>query len=645
MPIYLQLRDFGAWLKDNQGTEPSVLCQWAGERLARFELADPSARAGCGRLLWLLDGLDEIFDQGIRDRAARIIGAYCRDAHFGADRVIVTTRPHALDQSGIREELGLAEHTAQILALDAADQRVFLRGWFGALYPDDGTTGTSLHDDLWQKLERKPNLRQLRGTPLLLSMIATINHLGKSLPERRADLYEKAVWNLLQRRYGPKARGGADDRLVREMRRALMGVARWMMKQGAVRQIGAPDFIRLLASHDPSPDWRQWADTEAVAEDLGAHSGLLVKKDNAFSFIHLGFQEFLAAREIAHTENPAMELAPHLREGKWRDVVSLTVGYLYECATPRQGEAILKGLLGKGEETDCADLALALEAASQAPPGELGALEAELVNRALAIIADVDSRALEQDRFAVGIALSKLGDPRLGLEKAENWAPLEAFDGATTHLSRFPITNHDYRAFIAAGGYQERRYWEEADWEWLIDAMPDPNARFPATWWNPKWNAPNQPIIGVSWYEASAFCRWLTEHFDQRESPFPERSLLVGLPDMATWDRVSGSGRRQYPWGNEIPDQTRANSGGRLGRTSPVGLYPKGAVTGLLDLGGNVWEWTADVDNGGYPFLRGGSWGDPNQDLAFSSHDWVRPGFRSLDFGFRCRLGPRASDE
>ena len=72
------------------------------------------------------------------------------------------------------------------------------------------------------------------------------DHLGKRLPERRADLYEQAVWVLLQRRYGPDGREGGSARLVNENRFGLMAAALWLTARGAVREIGRLDFIKLL---------------------------------------------------------------------------------------------------------------------------------------------------------------------------------------------------------------------------------------------------------------------------------------------------------------------------------------------------------------------------------------------------------------
>ncbi|MFN2134870.1 MAG: formylglycine-generating enzyme family protein, partial [Candidatus Promineifilaceae bacterium] len=142
-----------------------------------------------------------------------------------------------------------------------------------------------------------------------------------------------------------------------------------------------------------------------------------------------------------------------------------------------------------------------------------------------------------------------------------------------------------------------------------------------------------------SWYQAIAFCRWLSDKLDYE----------VDLPTEQEWEAAARyPDGRFYPWGNQF-ETTRANTGEgeSLGRTSPVGMYPGGSneALELYDLSGNVWEWCRNkygdpedraVDaSGASRVVRGGSW--------FVSQDLARPAFRYLslpadrynDSGFR----------
>ena len=198
-------------------------------------------------------------------------------------------------------------------------------------------------------------------------------------------------------------------------------------------------------------------------------------------------------------------------------------------------------------------------------------------------------------------------------------------------IARYPVTNAQYQAFIDAGGYGDER-WRQG----LRHPKPEP----------PRWPQGNRPRTDVSWYEAVAFCRWLSAQLGYE----------LRLPTEEEWERTArGRDGREYPWGGTC-ESGRANINEtwssrqvgewNLGQTTAVGIYPHAASSeGVLDLSGNVWEWCLnkydrpreiDADTGGQAReLRGGSW-NVTADFARSA---VRlragPGDRSGNIGFR----------
>ncbi len=123
------------------------------------------------------------------------------------------------------------------------------------------------------------------------------------------------------------------------------------------------------------------------------------------------------------------------------------------------------------------------------------------------------------------------------------------------------------------------------------------------------------PLTYVSRAEAEAFCA----------------ENGVRLPTEVEWEAAArGGDDRLWPWGDELPDTTRATFGQGIGGPSPVGLHPAGAAPcGALDLAGNVFEWTADGA------ARGGSYLSGPDELRCSARYPVHPAARDPYVGFR----------
>jgi hypothetical protein len=248
-------------------------------------------------------------------------------------------------------------------------------------------------------------------------------------------------------------------------------------------------------------------------------------------------------------------------------------------------------------------------------------------------------------RVAAGETLGRIGDPRIGevLPVPGGTFGPDRLAYQEFGIGRYPVTNAEYRQFMDAGGYVERRWWTDAGWEFKGDR------RTPDQWG--EWSSAhgNAPVVGVSFYEAVAYCRWLSVQVGR----------TVRLPAEHEWQIAAGGpDGLLFPWGNEA-DPDRANL--RIGdeapnRTTPIGVYSAGASPyGLLDCAGQVWEWclnptTADyllapltvVEPGGLEdgplarSVRGGSWSDRVLDVAATGYrEWFYAEFRSSDVGFR----------
>ncbi|MBV6506435.1 MAG: Serine/threonine-protein kinase pkn1 [Syntrophorhabdaceae bacterium] len=163
-----------------------------------------------------------------------------------------------------------------------------------------------------------------------------------------------------------------------------------------------------------------------------------------------------------------------------------------------------------------------------------------------------------------------------------------------------------------------------------------------------RFSGDDQPVSRVSWYGAMAYCHWLTLlHQNSDKSKNKNESYIFRLPRDEEWEWAASGGKREYPWGKEEPDETRANYGEKVGHTTPVGAYPEGATPeGLMDMAGNVWEWCENLyGEGAYRpdarALRGGSWVFSTVSLRCAARDVWPPDGWDVDFG--CRVVCAAS--
>ncbi|MEI6180611.1 MAG: SUMF1/EgtB/PvdO family nonheme iron enzyme [Chloroflexales bacterium] len=184
----------------------------------------------------------------------------------------------------------------------------------------------------------------------------------------------------------------------------------------------------------------------------------------------------------------------------------------------------------------------------------------------------------------------------------ENTQPVADVTLPAFWLARYPITVAQYASFIPEGYVRDdeeeeeeaeekeksHRWWTPQGWGWQ-KASP---RSLPASWGESAYSGANQPVVGITWYEASAYCTWLTT---QLSNALPA-GYELRLPSEAEWEVAAAYDaqmqRQPYPWGTTTLSQDRAVYGAT--RPAPVGCCPAGAAAcGALDLVGNVWELMA----------------------------------------------------
>jgi formylglycine-generating enzyme required for sulfatase activity len=222
-------------------------------------------------------------------------------------------------------------------------------------------------------------------------------------------------------------------------------------------------------------------------------------------------------------------------------------------------------------------------------------------------------------------------DNKIYLKKGES----QTYELTGFAIAKYPVTNAQYTEFIRAKGYREKKWWTEAGWQ----QREKENWSEPRYWQDAEWNMAQQPVVGVSWYEAVAFCHWLSEISGEK----------IMLPAEQHWQwAAQGDAKRIYPWGN-VWDGTRCNhsvSPQSSKTTKLIRLYEdKGnSPFGVVDMAGNMWEWcrtsyhtgSQDLEGASIRSLRGGSWND-NHPNSFSTIFRMKltPDIRISNTGFR----------
>ncbi len=234
----------------------------------------------------------------------------------------------------------------------------------------------------------------------------------------------------------------------------------------------------------------------------------------------------------------------------------------------------------------------------------------------------------------------------------DNERPAHPVDVPAFFIDTVPVSNAQYAAFIADGGYDEPRWWSPEGWEHRQRAglsAPMTWRRDGGQWVRRRFGVvepvpPAEPVQHVCWYEADAYARWAGRR----------------LPGEAEWEKAArfdpASGRsRRYPWGDEDPAPQHANLGQRHLQPAPAGSYPDGAApSGARQLIGDVWEWTASdflpypgfaawpyreysevFFGSSYKVLRGGSFAVDPVACRGTFRNWDYPIRRQIFAGFR----------
>jgi formylglycine-generating enzyme required for sulfatase activity len=674
--FFLPLRELN---KNSVGHEPlpAALATWSRKLFLDIPEKSFSERLDNAATLVLLDGLDEISD--VRERIAVCKWIDLTVKRFGNARFVVTSR-----STGYRKGDGIEIETqhvrADIMDFTPEQQKEFMHKWFRAA-SGKGLRPAGKSEAEWTTIQEKQakekaetivaylnqeqngSLRTLAGVPLLLQIMALLWKEREYLPNSRLKLYDAALDYLLD--YRDQQKGIYPLLPTEDARRVLSPVSLWMQRLGKdeadrkAMQQEMQTSLDTLSKAVSAPDF---------CENLVKRAGLLVEYgDREYRFRHKTFREYLAGvqlvKNVHRTSGFLDDLVNHFGDDWWGEALRFFIAQLDDADLFDQfmqklfDAPVTESLTPKQQK-------LLLTLVQEAPQKKIDALQKKLTDRSLSlnrrtVLLDCLSamNRVDASEAIKGFERSHLDD-RTFLSSIEEDAHYIAIGGGTFRYSvtkktetvpgfsmaRYPVTNRLYRRFIEylktgrldglAGiitvkDFRHALQAESRNGVMQGYSVPETgsalSARFQSTYDDDKrFNGDEQPVVGISWYAARAYCLWLS----LMESDGKETGRYR-LPSEIEWEyAAAGQEGRVYPWGSAEPKPKLANYGGNEGATTPVGRYPEGATpVGLYDMAGNVWEWQENwrEDITGARALRGGSWYDYTEVLCCSARLNLNP--------------------
>jgi len=632
----------------------SLLQKYFKENLSgTLNLEDVESFLSRDRALFLLDGLDEVPEHLRRRLVDRI--AEFRAVHIN-NHFILTGRPHGID-AGVITHFG--EFLHDIESLDEKKTSEFISKWLKAVSRQNDDFARVNAANMITDIRSHRHANVFTRNPLLLTVLCIFYlESGKRIPDQRAELYDRIIGNFLYRRF--------DDPLEPEKSPRIedyLNHLAFLMQVQHLTKIDVGKAKELLKEHFPCkeesvlPYHRQ---IDNLFAEIEPRCGFLKRPgEGELEFLHLTFQEFTAASHMLHND---IDYKQYVKIDWWHETI-LLYAVLISRDYKEKANLIVNELLNHSHKDTYWPRRLWLLAAKilrDMKEKKRNAEVTELARKKLVSI--IESDASLEERLEAGEILGLLEDPRIestpmivvesgeftrGADKYKWEKPIRLIYLDEFRIGKYPVTNAEFGAFICDSGYDNKDFWTPEGWQW----KEAKKISEPMFWNEGKWNGPNFPVVGVSWYEACAYAKWLSK----------KEGRFYTLPTEAQWEKTArGSHGSLYPWGKEFDKNLCNTSEGRMKRTSPVGIFPKGkSPYGCLDMSGNVWEWCLDWYHDYYykespgknpqgplesskkepsRVLRGGSWSNDEGGRRRCSgvfRDYDEPGDRLNCVGFR----------
>jgi len=681
-----------------------------------------------GRVLLLLDALNEM-PQKSDEEYFNLVGywrSFAQKVAPAGNRIVFSCR--SLDYSAPLSSNKLNVPQVDLMPMNREQIRAFLRAYI----PEHEAT-------VWSELEKSDEQMELFQTPYFLKILCDQVEEFKSVPKGRAELFTGFIRHALDRERGRNGDLFKPGSLLDRRDHVKLSQKLWETPF-ELPEIGEliPRLSRLAFSMQnnekgtqrthiriPVREARRLIDHDKAEEIIKAGDALNVLdedvKKGEVLFYHQLLQEYFAARKLASEPEPARvhvewmvdKVSPTLEE----TLAGLADGDPLP-PLPQTGweeTTLIAAPMADDPDSFIWDLIphnLPLAARCAASPEVNVSLELRREIQDALIARTQDMKVDLRARISAGEALGEIGDPRFELREGpygeyllppmveiaagiypigddqsdyDFEKPAHTVEVPAFQIGMFPVTNAEYAKFMAAGGYENEKWWDtEEALGWLkgegstegqkanvrdlrktlqglsedqIRALVAQNRatseqvegflsmrgwtddyteqvleewfpsgrvyRQPEFWDDIRFNNSAQPVVGVTWFEARAYCNWLTANSGAGGEQ------IFRLPTEVEFEAAArGVKGRKFPYGDEF-EMTRSNTfESHIRRSTPVGIFDNATPEGAYDLSGNVYTWTTsiyDQENFPYPYrhepereeitatevrrvLRGGSW-------------------------------------
>jgi formylglycine-generating enzyme required for sulfatase activity len=541
-----------------------------------------------------------------------------------------------------------------------------------------------------------PGMLGVVSNPFLLFLTVFIFREDRKPPVNRGQLFDRFVHQLFEKRGRTAAKTRSPWISEDVQRRMLAALAYRMQAERSGSSVDAGWACQVIEEHlaDFPLPLGEGTDMHANADQivyLAASAGI-IEHGKVLRFVHQLLQEYFATAEIREDIRRGVPATKYFPLGRWWEPTGWEEALLLLAGTENNATKIVEWLTPVqptlayrcATETGVTCAADVLQTLFDPPIPSLPVYEKG---------AEIDEwreklpRITPLARAEWGRQLAARGDTRKGVGVGPDglpdidWVEIpagkfqyggdpQAYQSAqaqevylpTYYIARYPITYTQFQVFVdSEDGIRNDRWWNG-----LAEQFKEPP--------EPYFKYANHPRDMINWYQAVAFCRWLSHRLwsagtplmapanEQRSESIPllqaEESMnpfawTVRLPTEHEWEKAArGTDGRKYPWGNDYIsgyaniDETFNDVGSYYVRqTTAVGMYPQGASPyGVMDMSGNVWEWCLteyhsgkndDLSNANLRVRRGGSWINVN-DFARATYRYSRnPRPTYFDYGFR----------